>query len=84
MPAPNNPALALLAQGIADVVGAKSEIYRDILRAVESDQYVDIMLAQVSFDALSAQTKRDIAERVTLLVGDFVDRRAEEEGAVSP
>lgn len=75
MPAPSNPALDLLAQGIADVAGAQSEIYRDILRAVQSGQYVDIMLAQASFDALPAEMKRSIAGRVTALVEELMLRR---------
>jgi hypothetical protein len=72
MAATSNPALALLAKSIADVVGANSELYRDVLRAVESDEYVDIMLAQASFDTLSGDIKREIAERVDDLVSQYM------------
>ena len=72
MAATSNPALALLAKSIADVVGANSELYRDVLRAVESDEYVDIMLAQASFDTLSGEIKREISERVDDLVATYL------------
>lgn len=72
MAATSNPALALLAKGIADVVGANSELYRDVLRAVESDEYVDIMLAQASFDTLSGDVKREISDRVDDLVAKYL------------
>jgi len=72
MAATSNPALALLAKSIADVVGANSELYRDVRRAVESDEYVDIMLAQASFDTLSGDIKREIAERVDDLVSQYM------------
>lgn len=72
MAATSNPALALLAKSIADVVGANSELYRDVLRAVESDEYVDIMLAQASFDTLSGDIKREIVERVDDLVSQYM------------
>jgi transaldolase len=72
MAATSNPALALLAKSIADVVGANSELYRDVLRAVESDEYVDIMLAQASFDTLSSEIKREISGRVDDLVAQYL------------
>lgn len=72
MAATSNPALALLAKSIADVVGANSELYRDVLRAIESDEYVDIMLAQASFDTLSGEIKREISDRVDDLVAQYL------------
>ncbi|GAB4190853.1 MAG: hypothetical protein OHK0024_31280 [Thalassobaculales bacterium] len=65
-----NPALQLLAISIAEIVGERSEVYRDILRAVTSGQVVDEMLAQASFDALPGETRRRIAERVEQMVAE--------------
>ena len=72
MVATSNRALVLFAKGIADVVGADSELYRDVLRAVESDQFVDMMLAQASFDTLPGNLKREIAGRVDDLVSHYM------------
>lgn len=61
-------ALELFARCVAGVVGPRTEAYRDMLRAVESGQVVDLMLAQSSFDALPADVRRRISSVVTDLV----------------
>lgn len=64
-------AMGLLAQGIEEVVGQKSEAYRDMLKAVESGQMVDLMLAQSSFDDLPGDVRKQIAHFVEDLVEQF-------------
>lgn len=54
-------AMQLLAESIRAVVGERSEAYRDMLRAFESQQMVDLMLAQSSFDALPLDVRQKIA-----------------------
>ena len=39
-------ALDLFARCIAEVVGQRTEAYRDMLKAVQSGEMVDMMLAQ--------------------------------------
>ena len=58
----------LLAETMAEIVGRDTEAYRDIVRAIESDAMMDIMLAQSSFDALPGEVRRKIADRVEDLV----------------
>ena len=50
----------LLAEGIAEVCGKDSEVYRDLFRALQTDDDVDLMLAQASFDALPGDKRRRI------------------------
>lgn len=61
-------ALELFARCIAEVAGTRTEVYRDMTRAVTSGQMVDLMLAQSSFDSLKPDVRRAIAERVRDLV----------------
>lgn len=65
---PQHEAIQLLAKSIAEIVGRDSEAYRDILRAIESEAMMDLMLAQSSFDALPGDMRKQIAERVNELV----------------
>jgi hypothetical protein len=61
-------ALELLAESIGEIIGTRSEAYRDFMRAVESEEPVDMLLAQSAFDALSPDLRRRIADRVDELV----------------
>ncbi|MBI1774432.1 MAG: hypothetical protein HYR63_03700 [Proteobacteria bacterium] len=60
-------ALALIARSIAEIVGPASEAYRDILKAAQSGQLVDVLLAQAAFDALPGALRHRIADRVAEL-----------------
>ncbi len=61
-------ALSLVAQGIAQVVGPRSEAHRDLIKALQSNTPMDMMLAQASFDALPGQKRREISDAVNALV----------------
>lgn len=61
-------ALELFARCIAQVVGQRTEACRDMLRAVESGEMVDLLLAQSSFDSLQPEIRLRIAEMVQGLV----------------
>lgn len=65
-------ALELFARCVAEVVGERTEAYRDMLRAVESGEVVDLMLAQSSFDSLEPEARRQISERVQQLVAQHM------------
>jgi len=66
-------AMHLFAQTIGEIVGTRSEAYRDLMRAVESQEMVDLMLAQSSFDSLPPETRREIADKVERLVQEESD-----------
>lgn len=61
-------ALELFARCIAEVVGQRTEAYRDMLKAVQSGEVVDLLLAQSSFDALKPEVRLRISEMVSGLV----------------
>jgi len=65
-------ALELFARCVAEVVGERTEAYRDMLRAVESGQVVDLLLAQSSFDSLKPEARRRISELVKDLVAQHM------------
>lgn len=65
-------ALELFARCIAEVVGKRTEAYRDMLKAVQSGEMVDLMLAQSSFDSLTPQTRRTISQMVQGLVAQHL------------
>jgi hypothetical protein len=66
-------AVELLAETMAEVVGLYTEAYRDLIRAVKSDEMMDMILAQSSFDALPGETRRKIAARVEELIREHTD-----------
>ncbi len=70
-------AMEMLAESIGEIVGKRSEVYRDMMRAFESDQVVDLLLAQSSFDALPGDVRQEIAQRVRDMV-EQVDGDSEE------
>lgn len=57
-------ALQVLAACIGDVLGVRSEAYRNLVRASASANPLDLHLAQLSFDALDAQVRAEIWRRV--------------------
>ena len=69
--------MEMLAESIGEIVGKRSEVYRDMMRAFESDQVVDLLLAQSSFDALPGDVRQEIAQRVRDMV-EQVDGDSEE------
>ena len=69
-------AMEMLAESIGEIVGKRSEVYRDMMRAFESDQVVDLLLAQSSFDALPGDVRQEIAQRVRDMVEE-VDGEAD-------
>lgn len=64
-------ALELLAESVGSVVGKDSEVYREMIRAFESQEMVDLMLAQSSFDSLDAEVRRQIADMVAVKVKEI-------------
>lgn len=74
-------ALELFARCIAEVVGTRTEAYRDMLKAVQSGQVVDLLLAQSSFDSLKPEVRRRISAMVQDLVAQHV---ADEVDATDP
>lgn len=67
---PHVQVLEMLAQGIEEVCGADSEVYRDMFQALKSNEDVDLMLAQASFDALPGEKRRRIMEIVQKLASE--------------
>ena len=65
-------ALELFARCIAEIVGRRTEAYRDMMKAVESGQMVDLMLAQSSFDALAPDVRRRISDKVEGLLAQHL------------
>lgn len=61
-------ALELFARCVAEIVGPRTQASRDMMKAVQSGQMVDLMLAQSSFDELRPEMRRQISERVRDLV----------------
>lgn len=65
-------ALELFARCVAEIVGQRTEAYRDMTRAVQSGQVVDLMLAQSSFDALPLDVRQRISSAMSRLVAQHL------------
>ncbi|NQW12521.1 MAG: hypothetical protein HQ481_21865 [Alphaproteobacteria bacterium] len=65
-------AFELFARCIIEVAGPRSEVSRDMSKAVRSGEIVDMMLAQSSFDALPPETRKQIADQVEALVAQHM------------
>ena len=63
IPGSNNPRNCWLKE-LREVCGFNSEVYRDLMRALATEDDVDLMLAQASFDALPAEKRRQIYQIV--------------------
>lgn len=61
---PEGKALEVLAACIGDVVGERSEAYRNLVRALASNNPLDMHLARDCFDALAPELRREIWARV--------------------
>jgi hypothetical protein len=66
-------AVQLLANTMAEIVGRDTEVYRDFIRAMKSDEMMHIILAQSSFDSLPGDVRRKIADRVEELVREHAE-----------
>ena len=78
---PEHEALQPFARCIAEVVGQRTEAYRDMTKAVQSGQMVDLMLAQSSFDSLAPDIRRRISDKVQGLLEQHLAGRID---AMSP
>lgn len=67
---PQMRVLEMLARGIEEVCGRDSEVYRDLVQALKSNEDVDLMLAQASFDALPGEKRRRIMAFVEKLAAE--------------
>jgi len=67
----------LLAETMSEIVGRDSSVFRDIIRAIETDEVLDMMLAQSSFDALPGEVRRKIAHRAEELVRSHLGTQAQ-------
>ena len=65
-------ALELFARCVAEIVGPRAQASRDMAKAVQSGQMVDLMLAQSSFDELKPELRLRISERVRDLVSQHL------------
>jgi hypothetical protein len=65
----------ILLQAIRSVLGPSSDVARNLIKAVESENMLDMMLAHSSFDDLSAELRRKIAEEVDRAVTTVLKAR---------
>lgn len=65
----------ILIQAIESVLGHNSDVARNLLKAVESENMLDMMLARTSFDDLSPELRRRIAGEVDRTVEEIVRER---------
>lgn len=65
----------ILIQAIGSVLGHNSDVARNLLKAVESENMLDMMLARTSFDDLSPELRRRIADEVDRTVEAIVRER---------
>ena len=49
---------------MAKILGRNSEAHRDIVRAIEFEEMMDMILAQPSFDAVLGDTRKKIAVKI--------------------
>ncbi len=60
MPAQPDKAMMILANAVAEVVGANSRVFQQILVAAGSDDRRDFAQARLSFDGLPGQQRRAV------------------------
>ena len=68
-------AIDILIQAIESVLGHNSDVARNLLKAVESENMLDMMLARTSFDDLSPDLRRKIADEVDHAIEAIVRER---------
>lgn len=68
----------ILLQAIESVLGHNSDVARNLLKAVESENMLDMMLARTSFDDLSPELRRRIADEVDNSVAAILRERGGE------
>ena len=62
--------MQILTECIGGLVGVRSEVYRNLVRAAASDNPLDLHLAQLAFDALDPALRRTIRDRVRGLAAE--------------
>lgn len=65
----------ILIQAIESVLGHNSDVARNLLKAVESENMLDMMLARTSFDDLSLDLRHKIAGEVDRAIEAIVRER---------
>ena len=65
----------ILIQAIESVLGHNSDVARNLLKAVESENMLDMMLARTSFDDLSPDLRQKIADEVDHAIEAIVRER---------
>lgn len=60
----NNDYLSILADTVGELVGKKSSVYRDIIKACKSENPLDLHLANDAFNGLPVDVRFKIAEKV--------------------
>lgn len=65
----------ILIQAIESVLGHNSDVARNLLKAVESENMLDMMLARTSFDDLSPDLRQKIADEVDHAIEVIVRER---------
>ncbi|MBM3598398.1 MAG: hypothetical protein FJX35_09310 [Alphaproteobacteria bacterium] len=70
----------ILLSAIQKVLGPNSDVARNLLKAVETDSTLDMMLAHTSFDDLQPAVRRKIADEVERVVAGVL---AEREGTLT-
>lgn len=66
----------ILLDAIDRVVGRDTDVARYLVRAIESDDPLDLLLAEAAFDELDSAVKRAVAREVELGTA-VLDRRME-------
>ncbi|MBM3536200.1 MAG: hypothetical protein FJX60_24610 [Alphaproteobacteria bacterium] len=67
----------ILLEAIDQVLGPGSDVGRYLARAIESDDALDLLLAEAAFQDLDAGQKKAIAARVDRAADDEIVRRRE-------
>jgi hypothetical protein len=62
--------IRVLLEVIEDVLGPETDVARYLAKAVNSEDALDIMLAQTAFDELDPSYRREIAASVAARVRD--------------
>ena len=67
MPLPASP-VRILLHVLEEIVGPESDVARYMTKAVQSEDPLDLMLAQAAFDELDVSYRSEIANAVTVYV----------------
>jgi len=67
MPLPASP-VRILLHVLEEIVGPESDVARYMTKAVQSEDPLDLMLAQAAFDELDVSYRSEISSAVTVYV----------------